>query len=182
MPEKHFLRVKTTPQNTPGSRALGTAEEDQSLNQLTRCPGESERSRKGIRNKQKAGKHIYYPRGCATSSWDYTKLDHSQKKLADSKNTVEALRKIFTSVSNDFTSKSEALKKLSNDYQKSQGRTSKLQKEARNLRRKILRAPGRRSREVEAAIARVANEFKQHLEGEYEDLLIWSIHRGYQHG
>ena len=62
--------------------------------------------------------------------------------------------------SNELKSKDCALQKVSRDNSGLRNRVAKLSKEVRRLRAKILRAPGQRSRAVEAAVAEVERKLK----------------------
>jgi len=62
------------------------------------------------------------------------------------------------------------LEKTSDNYRKVQDRASNLQREVRKLRAKALRAPEQRFQAVEAAIAKVTNEFKERSN-------VWRIKR-----
>jgi hypothetical protein len=88
--------------------------------------------------------------------------DHLRGKLATSETAREGLRQTDAAISDELTSKSEALEKMSNNCVRLRDRASNLEKEVRNLRAKALRTPGQRSRAIEVAIAKAANEFKEH--------------------
>lgn len=96
-----------------------------------------------------------------------TKTDRLRERLWASEAAREGQRKADTAMHDELTGKNKALEK---DCLRLRKRTSKLQKEVRNLRKKARRAPGQRSREVEAAVAKAADEFKEHSN-------VWRIKR-----
>lgn len=94
-----------------------------------------------------------------TDSWDKKKVNRLKERLVTFENEHKGQRQTNAATSNKLESKNET---PGRDCLRYQDRTSKLQREVRNLRKKVLRAPGQRSHAVEVAVTRTASELGGH--------------------
>jgi hypothetical protein len=83
-------------------------------------------------------------------------LVHEQ--LATSETTEEHLQQVNSTISDELRKKKNDLERTTDNCFRLRGRTSKLSKEVKRLRVKVLRAPGQSFLAVETALARAANK------------------------
>ena len=120
---------------------------------------DAEANKQLVEEKQKQAR-IFIVCAGVTDSWGKKKVNVLQERLLTFENECEGQCQTNAVTSNKPGGENKARGK---DYLRYRDRTSKLQREVRNLRKKALRAPEQRSRAVEVAVMRTASKLGGHI-------------------